>query len=127
MRGDDKRLRGGSGEQCRMRCREPVRRVGVRQKARVEERRPLPGGRGAASEGRLLGRGCGRQGDPRGGRPRRRAAHGERRAGPRALRPVKVEDFIPVELVEPVAEVLKLVKAMDDAKREDADLDAIDL
>ena len=40
---------------------------------------------------------------------------------------VKVEDFIPAGLVEPVAEVLKLVKAMDDAKREDADLDAIDL
>ena len=40
---------------------------------------------------------------------------------------VKIEEFIPVELVEPVAEVLKLVKAMDDAKREDADLDAIDL
>lgn len=40
---------------------------------------------------------------------------------------VKIEAFIPVELVEPVAEVLKLVKAMDDAKREDADLDAIDL
>ena len=40
---------------------------------------------------------------------------------------VKVEDFIPAGLVEPVAEVLKLVKAMNDAKREDADLDAIDL
>ena len=40
---------------------------------------------------------------------------------------VKVEEFIPVELVEPVAEVLKLVKTMNDAKQEDADLDAIDL
>lgn len=40
---------------------------------------------------------------------------------------VKVEEFIPVELVEPVAEVLKLVKAMNDAKREDADLDSVDL
>ena len=40
---------------------------------------------------------------------------------------VKVEEFIPVELVEPVAEVLKLVKAMNDAKQEDADLDSVDL
>ena len=28
---------------------------------------------------------------------------------------VKVEEFIPVELVEPVAEVLKMVKALNDA------------
>ncbi len=40
---------------------------------------------------------------------------------------VKVEEFIPVELVEPVAEVLKLVKAMNDAKKEDEELDSIEL
>ena len=40
---------------------------------------------------------------------------------------VKVEDFIPAGLVEPVAEVLKLVKAMNDAKREDEDLDSVAL
>ncbi len=40
---------------------------------------------------------------------------------------VKVEEFIPAELVAPVAEVLKLVKAMNDAKKEDEDLDSIEL
>ncbi len=40
---------------------------------------------------------------------------------------VKIEEFIPAELVEPVAEVLKLVKAMNDAKREDEDLDSVTL
>ena len=40
---------------------------------------------------------------------------------------VKVEEFIPVELVEPVAEVLKWVKALNEAKKEDAELDAIQL
>lgn len=40
---------------------------------------------------------------------------------------VKVEEFIPAELVEPVAEVLKLVKAMNDAKKEDEDLDSVTL
>ena len=40
---------------------------------------------------------------------------------------VKIEEFIPAELVEPVAEVLKLVKAMNDAKKEDEDLDSITL
>ena len=40
---------------------------------------------------------------------------------------VKVEEFIPAELVEPVAEVLKLVKAISDAKKEDADLDSVEL
>ena len=40
---------------------------------------------------------------------------------------VKVEEFIPVELVEPVAEVLKIVKALNDAKKEEAELDAVEL
>ena len=40
---------------------------------------------------------------------------------------VRVEEFIPAELVAPVAEVLKLVKAISDAKKEDADLDSVEL
>jgi len=40
---------------------------------------------------------------------------------------VKVEEFIPVDLVEPVAEVLKLVKALNDAKKEDEELDSVEL
>lgn len=39
----------------------------------------------------------------------------------------KVNDFIPVELVEPVAEVLKWVKSLNDARREEEELDAIDV
>jgi len=40
---------------------------------------------------------------------------------------VKVDEFIPVDLVEPVAEVLKLVKALNDAKKEDEELDSVRL
>ena len=40
---------------------------------------------------------------------------------------VKIEEFVPVELVEPVAEVLKWVKALNDAKKEDAELDSVEL
>ena len=40
---------------------------------------------------------------------------------------VKIEEFIPVDLVEPVAEVLKLVKALNDARKEEADLDSVEL
>ena len=40
---------------------------------------------------------------------------------------VKVDEFIPVELVEPVAEVLKAVKNLEDARREQDELDSIDL
>ncbi len=40
---------------------------------------------------------------------------------------VKVEDFIPAELVEPVADVLKWVKALNDARKEDEELDAVEL
>ena len=40
---------------------------------------------------------------------------------------VKVDEFIPVELAEPVAEVLKWVKALDDARKEDEELDSIEL
>ena len=40
---------------------------------------------------------------------------------------VKVEEFIPVELVEPVAEVLKWVKSLNDAKKEEAELDSVEL
>jgi len=40
---------------------------------------------------------------------------------------VKVDDFVPVELAEPVAEVLKWVKSLNDAKREEEELDAIAL
>ena len=40
---------------------------------------------------------------------------------------VKVDEFIPVELAEPVAEVLKWVKQLDDARREQEELDEIDL
>jgi len=37
----------------------------------------------------------------------------------------KVEDYIPPELVEPVAEVLKWVKRLEDARREERELDEI--
>ena len=40
---------------------------------------------------------------------------------------VKVDEFIPVELAEPVAEVLKWVKSLSDARREDEELDSIEL
>ena len=39
----------------------------------------------------------------------------------------KVEEFIPLALVEPVAQVLKWVKSLNDAKKEDAALDAIQI
>jgi len=39
----------------------------------------------------------------------------------------KVEEFIPLALVEPVAQVLKWVKSLNDAKKEDEALDAIKL
>ena len=38
-----------------------------------------------------------------------------------------VEDFIPDSLIEPVAEVLKWAKRLEDARREEAELDAISL
>ena len=38
-----------------------------------------------------------------------------------------VDEFIPNELVEPVAEVLKWVKQLEDARREEDELDSIDL
>jgi len=40
---------------------------------------------------------------------------------------VKVDEFIPVELVEPVAEVLKMVKALNEARKEDEELDSVNL
>ena len=40
---------------------------------------------------------------------------------------VKVDEFIPVELATPVAEVLKWVKALDDARKEDEELDSVTL
>ena len=40
---------------------------------------------------------------------------------------VKVEEFIPVELVKPVAEVLKWVKKLNEAKKEQAELDSVEL
>lgn len=40
---------------------------------------------------------------------------------------VKIEEFIPVELVEPVAEVLKWVKALNEAEKEDRELESVDL
>ncbi len=39
----------------------------------------------------------------------------------------KVEEFIPLALVEPVAQVLKWVKSLNDAKKEDAALDSIQI
>ena len=39
----------------------------------------------------------------------------------------KVDDFIPLDLVEPVAEVLKWVKTLNDAKKEEAELDSVEL
>ena len=40
---------------------------------------------------------------------------------------VKVDEFIPADLVEPVAEVLKWVKSLNDAAREQRELDAVEL
>jgi len=40
---------------------------------------------------------------------------------------VRVDDFIPVELANPVAEVLKWVKSLNDARREDEELDSVEL
>ena len=40
---------------------------------------------------------------------------------------VKVDEFIPVELATPVAEVLKWVKALDEARKEDEELDSVEL
>ena len=40
---------------------------------------------------------------------------------------VKVEEYVPVELAEPVAEVLKWVKALEEARKEDEDLDSVEL
>ena len=40
---------------------------------------------------------------------------------------VKIDDFIPGELAEPVAEVLKWVKSLNDAKKEEAELDSVEL
>ncbi len=40
---------------------------------------------------------------------------------------VKAEEFIPVELAEPVAEVLKWVKALNDARKEEEELDSVTL
>ena len=40
---------------------------------------------------------------------------------------VKIEEFIPVALVEPVAEVLKWGNSLNDAVREQRELDEIDL
>ena len=40
---------------------------------------------------------------------------------------VKVDEFIPVELANPVAEVLKWVKALDDARKEEEELDSVEL
>ena len=39
----------------------------------------------------------------------------------------KVEEFVPLALVEPVAQVLKWVKSLNDAKKEDAALDSIQI
>lgn len=39
----------------------------------------------------------------------------------------RVDDFIPVELAEPVAEVLKWVKALEANRREEAELDAVEI
>jgi flagellar biosynthesis protein FlhB len=38
-----------------------------------------------------------------------------------------VNDFIPVDLVEPVAEVLKWVKSLEAARKEDEELDSISI
>jgi len=39
----------------------------------------------------------------------------------------KVEDFIPESLIEPVAEILKWAKQIQDARREESELEAVDL
>ena len=40
---------------------------------------------------------------------------------------VKAEEFVPVDLAEPVAEVLKWVKALNDARKEEEELDSVSL
>ena len=40
---------------------------------------------------------------------------------------VGIDEFIPVELANPVAEVLKWVKALEEARREDEELDSVEL
>ena len=40
---------------------------------------------------------------------------------------MKVEEFVPPELIEPVAEVLKWVKRLNDAKKEEEELDSVEL
>ena len=39
----------------------------------------------------------------------------------------RIEDFIPEEFLEPVAEVLKWAKHLEDARKEEAELDAVSL
>ena len=39
----------------------------------------------------------------------------------------KIEDFIPESLIEPVAEVLKWAKQLQDARKEEEDLDSVTL
>ena len=39
----------------------------------------------------------------------------------------KIEDFIPESLIEPVAEVLKWAKQIQDARKEEEELDRVDL
>jgi type III secretion protein U len=39
----------------------------------------------------------------------------------------KVDDFIPVDLVEPVAQVLKWVKSLEEARREEEELDSVQI
>lgn len=38
-----------------------------------------------------------------------------------------IEDFVPEDLLEPVAEVLKWAKQLEDARKEESDLDSISL
>ena len=39
----------------------------------------------------------------------------------------RVDDFIPESLIEPVAEVLKWAKKLEDARREEAELDSVEI
>jgi type III secretion protein U len=39
----------------------------------------------------------------------------------------KVDDFIPIDLVEPVAQVLKWVKSLEEARREEEELDSVQI
>ena len=39
----------------------------------------------------------------------------------------KADDFVPAELAAPVAEILKWVKSLEDSRREDAELDSVEL